>query len=156
MAADQGERRARQARAEGTIVDERPESVASGRTLEEIAADPDRVWESKKSVAENVKRGAVKKKKARRSTSQSQRRGQGAMPDFVEPELATLVKEAPPGGEWVHEMKLDGYRMLCRDRGRRGQMISRNGKDWTGISRRRAVRRRGCRSRAHGSTARSS
>src|SRR6185503_10066391 len=44
---------------EGLIVDERPESVASGRVLEEIAADPDRVWHSNKSVAENVKTGTV-------------------------------------------------------------------------------------------------
>ena len=29
---------------EGSIVDERPESVLSGRTLEAIARDPDRVW----------------------------------------------------------------------------------------------------------------
>lgn len=47
---------------EPLVVDEKPESVASGRTLEEIAADPDRVWHSDKPVAENVKSGAVRKK----------------------------------------------------------------------------------------------
>src|SRR5687767_13861485 len=41
--------------AEGTIIDDEPNSVATGRSLEEIAADPDRVWHSNKSVAENVK-----------------------------------------------------------------------------------------------------
>ena len=53
--------------AEGNIVEERPESVASGRVLEEIADDPDRVWHSNKSVADNVKSGAVEKKKKPRA-----------------------------------------------------------------------------------------
>jgi bifunctional non-homologous end joining protein LigD len=114
------------------IVDERPESVASGRTLEEIAADPDRVWESKKSVAENVKSGAVRKKKPSLDLASAKGAVKAPMPEFVAPELATLVKEAPRGAEWVHEMKLDGYRMLCRVEDGEAQMISRNAKDWTG------------------------
>ena len=46
LAPDQGSRRGGAAGAELSIVDERPESVASGRTLEEIAAAADRVWHS--------------------------------------------------------------------------------------------------------------
>ena len=121
-----------QPESEGLIVDERPESVASGRTLEEIAADPDRVWHSNKSVAENVKSGAVRKKKPRFELEKVKGAVKAPLPDFIEPELATLVKEAPPGDEWVHEMKLDGYRMLCRIEHGEAQMMSRNGKDWTG------------------------
>lgn len=48
-----------------------------------------------------------------------------------EPQLATLVKEAPQGDQWVHEIKFDGYRIGCRIRGGRVSLISRNGKDWT-------------------------
>jgi bifunctional non-homologous end joining protein LigD len=53
------------------------------------------------------------------------------IPRFVPPQLATLVKDPPSGDEWLHELKFDGYRMLCRiDRG--GVTFwSRNGKDWT-------------------------
>jgi len=41
------------------------------------------------------------------------------------------VKEPPSGDECLHELKFDGYRMLCRiDRGR-VTVWSRNGKDWT-------------------------
>src|SRR6266581_6301988 len=37
----------------------------------------------------------------------------------------------PSSDEWLHELKFDGYRMLCRiDRGR-VSVWSRNGKDWT-------------------------
>src|SRR5258707_5608945 len=54
-----------------------------------------------------------------------------ALPQFVSPQLATLVKEPPAGDQWVHELKFDGYRMLCRiDRGR-VTFLSRNEKDWT-------------------------
>lgn len=53
------------------------------------------------------------------------------LPIFVAPQLATLVKEPPSGDEWLHELKFDGYRMLCRiDRGR-VTFWSRNGKEWT-------------------------
>lgn len=54
-----------------------------------------------------------------------------ALPSFISPQLATLVKEPPSGDQWLHELKFDGYRMLCRiDRGK-VQFWSRNGKDWT-------------------------
>lgn len=116
----------------GTIVEDEPNSVASGRSLDEIAADPDRVWHSNKSVKENVKSGAVKKKRATFDVASVQGTRKAALAEFVEPELATLVKEPPPGDAWLHEMKLDGYRMLCRVEQGEVQMISRNGKDWTG------------------------
>src|SRR3954465_3408217 len=47
------------------------------------------------------------------------------------PQLAQLVKTAPEGPEWVHELKYDGYRIGCRIDGGRVTLISRNGKDWT-------------------------
>ena len=51
-------------------------------------------------------------------------------PDY-DPQLATLVKNAPSGDGWLHEIKYDGYRIGCRIRGGRVTLISRNGKDWT-------------------------
>jgi bifunctional non-homologous end joining protein LigD len=45
--------------------------------------------------------------------------------------LATLVTEPPAGDEWVHEVKLDGYRILARLDHGRARLVSRNGKDWT-------------------------
>jgi bifunctional non-homologous end joining protein LigD len=36
------------------------------------------------------------------------------LPDFIAPELATLVDRAPAGGEWLHEIKFDGYRTALR------------------------------------------
>ncbi|MGH7506149.1 MAG: non-homologous end-joining DNA ligase [Longimicrobiales bacterium] len=54
-----------------------------------------------------------------------------ALPKTITPMLATLVKHPPAGDGWIHEMKLDGYRIVARvDRGG-VQLITRNGKDWT-------------------------
>jgi len=48
-----------------------------------------------------------------------------------QPQLATLVKSAPDGDDWLHEIKYDGYRMGCLLEGGRARLLSRNGKDWT-------------------------
>lgn len=53
------------------------------------------------------------------------------MPVRIDAKLATLVKEAPTGDQWLHEIKFDGYRMLCRiDKGH-VEIFSRNQKNWT-------------------------
>ena len=54
-----------------------------------------------------------------------------AMPEFVSPQLATLVREPPAGDEWLHELKVDGYRMICHLNRGAVRFWSRNGKDWT-------------------------
>lgn len=54
-----------------------------------------------------------------------------AMPDIVQPQLATLVDKAPTGDEWLHELKFDGYRMVVHLKPGSIRFISRNGKDWT-------------------------
>jgi len=53
------------------------------------------------------------------------------MPDFVPPQLATLVKEPPKGDQWLHELKFDGYRMICHLQRGKAHFWSRNGKNWT-------------------------
>jgi bifunctional non-homologous end joining protein LigD len=118
---------------EALIVDERPDSVVTGRSLDEIKAAKDRVWNSNQSVAANVKGGAIGKPKAKVSTDLSKIKGarERAIPAQVDAQLATLVKSPPAGPAWVHEIKYDGYRMLCRIADGEVQMVSRNGKDWT-------------------------
>ena len=52
-------------------------------------------------------------------------------PSALEVALATLVDAPPAGDDWLHEIKLDGYRIVARlDRGE-VQLITRGGKDWT-------------------------
>jgi bifunctional non-homologous end joining protein LigD len=52
-------------------------------------------------------------------------------PTWIKPQLANLVKEAPDGPGWLHEIKLDGYRMHARLDADRVKIITRRGNDWT-------------------------
>jgi bifunctional non-homologous end joining protein LigD len=52
-------------------------------------------------------------------------------PSWIKPELAALVKSAPEGTDWLHEMKRDGYRMRARLDAGRIQILTRRGNDWT-------------------------
>ncbi len=90
-------------------------SVASGRTMAEIARGAPEVAEQPAKLAASDIPGA-------------QRR---AMPKALAPQLATLASTAPDGEDWIHEIKYDGYRMLAHlDRGS-VRLLSRNGLDWT-------------------------
>ena len=54
------------------------------------------------------------------------------LPETLEPQLATLAKAPPGRGEWIYELKLDGYRLLARfDARGRVRLYTRNGNDWT-------------------------
>jgi bifunctional non-homologous end joining protein LigD len=53
------------------------------------------------------------------------------MPDFIAPQLATLVAQAPAGSGWVHELKWDGYRTQIRIEEGEARIFTRRGHDWT-------------------------
>lgn len=97
-------------------------SIVSGRSMDEIAAAPGRVWqdgEAKKSPAAALDpsefSGAKKKKQA----------------SSMKPQLATLAEEVPEGDDWIHEIKLDGYRFLAFIVDGKVRLLTRNGKDWS-------------------------
>ena len=56
---------------------------------------------------------------------------QAPFPRSIDPELPTLVDAAPEGDDWLHEMKLDGYRMVVFKNGKQVRFASRNHLDWT-------------------------
>ena len=53
------------------------------------------------------------------------------LPQFVPPQLSQPVEKPPSGPQWVHEIKLDGYRMAARIDNGRVQLLTRTGLDWT-------------------------
>ena len=63
------------------------------------------------------------------------RRGKGRrdspLPTFVRPQLSQPVEKPPSGAQWLHEIKLDGYRMAARIDNGRMQLLTRTGLDWT-------------------------
>jgi bifunctional non-homologous end joining protein LigD len=52
-------------------------------------------------------------------------------PGFIEPCLPTLGHAVPSGPQWVHEIKHDGYRFICRREGDRVRVFSRRGNDYS-------------------------
>ncbi len=90
-------------------------SAATGRTMDEIAA------------------GAAPERSQDAGDDPSALPGAVAAPspEMIAPMLATAVDAPPEGDGWLHEIKLDGYRALCRVRGDDVAFFTRSGADWT-------------------------
>ena len=69
---------------------------------------------------------------ASKSDPQRQGRSLSPLPDFVPPQLSPPVEKPPAGPQWLHEIKLDGYRMAARLDHGSVQLLTRTGLDWTG------------------------
>ncbi|MCJ8237306.1 DNA ligase D [Peteryoungia algae] len=113
------------------IVEEMPLSVKSGRPVESLKGDQKAaVWNSRKRDTKKAKDTAT-----RRRATKGDRVPKGAkpgeMPDFVPPALASLVKTVPKGDRWLHEIKLDGYRIQARIENGEVKLLTRTGLDWT-------------------------
>jgi bifunctional non-homologous end joining protein LigD len=67
----------------------------------------------------------------KRPAPRARRAGKAPLPQFIAPQLATLVAAPPPAGDWVYEVKHDGYRMLARIAGGDVRLFTRAGNDWT-------------------------
>jgi len=53
------------------------------------------------------------------------------VPQFIGPQLATLVTDVPAGHSWLYEIKLDGYRIFCRIDNGKVSILTRKAQDWT-------------------------
>ncbi len=133
-----------------SITDEAPTSVVTGRTMEEIALNEDHVWNSKdtatdkawhrkdpRSVAKAPKEKAPRPEPLLRSVANklvklkvddlpSER-----LPKFIAPQLAMQATAPPDASGWVHELKLDGYRIQAHKDGAKVHLYTRSGLDWT-------------------------
>jgi ATP-dependent DNA ligase len=49
--------------------------------------------------------------------------------EFIEPCLPRPVDRPPIGGNWLHEIKHDGFRIMARRDGDRVRLLTRNGND---------------------------
>ncbi|HET7804725.1 MAG TPA: DNA ligase D [Pseudolabrys sp.] len=122
------------------ILEEEPLSVASGRSMEQIAKGSRKVWHSNRAKAgptlpkTHSKAAAVKKNESSAKGKKDDPDiggGRSSLPAFVPPCLASLSDSGPDQGNWVHELKFDGYRMQARlDRGK-VTLLTRKGLDWT-------------------------
>ena len=137
------------------ITEEAPNSAVTGRSLEQIAVASTHVWNSKETATEgqawyrqrardadaasgaastHAKSAQAAPKKAVPSASLEAavaKLPKEAMPDFLKPQLADEAQAPPTGEAWVHELKLDGYRVQAHKRGKQVSLFTRSGLDWT-------------------------
>jgi bifunctional non-homologous end joining protein LigD len=135
--------------AEENILEAAPDSVATRRTMDEIAEEQSAVWSS----AGGLVRGGLSPAGDASPNDKRERRSQkpapsgendpsvnpasikGAkkanFPGFVEPCLALLVEKPPAGDSWLHEIKFDGYRLMAAIEGESIRLLTRRGLDWT-------------------------
>lgn len=117
--------------ADGDILDESPLSVETSRDLDEIANDADRIWNSESNSKLKTPKHVAGNRKRKSSMAMPDAAIEKALPKTFDVQLATLVERAPTGNEWLHEVKFDGYRMICRIDRSDIQFITRNHNDWT-------------------------
>ena len=130
------------------ITDEAPNSAITQRTIEQIAESKDHVWDSnqglllttnnreRQSSARDTKSSARRRRTLERSLRDTPHE---VFPGFVHPQLAQEAAKAPNSDEWIHELKLDGYRLQVQVQSkgnRKGKtrsttLFTRTGLDWT-------------------------
>lgn len=132
------------------ILEEEPDSVATGRSVEALTGEPPG-WSSKtgrivraddakpaktKTAAKpqaGPKRKVADAEPAPGLPEPGKLKGaiKAALPDFVPPALASLAAKAPGGARWIHEIKYDGYRLEARIEKGKVKLLTRSGLDWT-------------------------
>ena len=110
---------------EAEIVKRMPESVVTGRTIEDL----------KKGVPAVTKQARVRAKTTPKTKEVDAERVPVAatlpLPGSLEVQLATLVDDVPTQGDWLYELKYDGYRAVATLGGGKVTLTTRSGKDWT-------------------------
>ncbi len=125
-----------------SITERLPNSAISNRTIEQIGKDSDRVWHSNRPAdqqPEATKPTAPRKKtKSKLSfTAALKSAPEEKFPSFIGPQLARASTAPPSGDGWIHELKLDGYRIQIQvrpasdSRKKQVTLLTRKGLDWT-------------------------
>jgi bifunctional non-homologous end joining protein LigD len=98
-----------------------------------VIAKPLRAVAPTSSSRTKVKTGAPtpSSKKAASARSAVPGAKKAPMPTTMSPQLATLATGVPADGEWVYEIKFDGYRVMARIQRGKASIITRGGHDWS-------------------------
>jgi bifunctional non-homologous end joining protein LigD len=115
------------------IIEKAPNSVLTDRDLEAIARDGDHVWHSNRPETSSAKVSSPEKKQTAVPFAPAKLPGKKeALPEFIAPQLASEAPAPPVGEHWVHELKLDGYRIQAHiDKAGKARLFTRSGLDWS-------------------------
>jgi bifunctional non-homologous end joining protein LigD len=105
-------------------------SVASGRTLRQIAAGTGK-RPKPFMLAPAVPAAPAKRARADAAARAHKPPTVQRVPQFVDPQLCTLVQQPSRQPGWAHEVKFDGYRAQLRVEDNRAVIRTRTGLDWT-------------------------
>jgi bifunctional non-homologous end joining protein LigD len=113
------------------ITEKEPNSVLTQRDIEAIAHAEDHVWQSNRPQTPSKSLPVKASRPAPFSPSKLPGTKE-AVPGFVSPQLASEAATPPVGDHWVHELKLDGYRVQAHiDKAGKVRLYTRSGLDWT-------------------------
>src|SRR5215472_11991915 len=128
------------------ITDTEPDSAVTGRTMDQIAHQSDHVWNSKDTAGAGRawyrndgdssppavgEKFNIRPRRPAKSSTSTNNLPTESQPTFIPPQLAVESAAPPDGASWLHEIKLDGYRIQARKSGTRVQLLTRKGLDWT-------------------------
>jgi bifunctional non-homologous end joining protein LigD len=114
------------------ITESAPDSVLTHRSMEAIAKDEDHVWQSNKNQSPKTAATHTSPARAKSFKPSDLSGSQEKEPGFLPPQLASEALAPPQGKQWVHELKLDGYRIQAHlDKAGKVKLYTRSGLDWT-------------------------
>src|SRR6201996_3717995 len=115
------------------ITEKEPNSVLPQRDIDAIARDEDHVWQSNRPETSSGNKSSAGKPARSAPFAPSGLPGKKeALPPFIPPQLASEAPTPPVGENWVHELKLDGYRVQAHiDKSGKTRLYTRSGLDWT-------------------------
>ncbi|WP_202921850.1 DNA ligase D [Anatilimnocola aggregata] len=117
------------------LTDSSPESVITGRSLATIVQGNPAQYRQTRRTTEKERRGAPKVAARAKTRAPTKRNSKGTTfsgkQKRVAPQLAKLATIVPTGDEWLHEIKYDGYRLICTLSNGEAKLWTRNRLDWT-------------------------
>ncbi len=113
------------------VTKESPLSVVTKRDLNQITDQAKAVWSAKEGYSQSDNQTDVNEAQdLERLLMSVDKAVKADFPKEIYPQLAAAVTKPPEGDRWLHEIKYDGYRILCCKNGEEVRLLTRRGHLW--------------------------